>query len=150
AGSDPVNLVVATDANGTPSQIVVNGVTTTFSTYQLSSDPTFVAATRSAISASALAVRDTPSLGAVIDKPLDEGPPAPGRTWVQPVGVVAQPQPYAPPVGVGSGLDIKIKNTGDLYGTKTVLNGSYANGKVPLTIYNNYVRWIWIYVQYLG
>ena len=28
-------------------------------------------------------------------------------------------------------------------------NGSYSDGQLPLTLYNNYVRWVWVYVQYL-
>src|SRR5262249_42479425 len=30
------------------------------------------------------------------------------------------------------------------------VSGSYNNGQVPLTLYNNFVRWVWVYVQYLG
>ena len=37
-----------------------------------------------------------------------------------------------------------------MYGTKTEVNGRYSNGQVPLKLYNNWVRWIWVYVQYLG
>src|SRR5262249_37866816 len=36
------------------------------------------------------------------------------------------------------------------FGTRTVATGGYQNGKVPLKLYNNFVRWVWVYVQYLG
>jgi hypothetical protein len=151
SGTDFATLVQATDADGTPSQIKVGDTTTTFSTIQLNRDDAgFVAATKSAVSAGVLGVRDEPRLGGVIDKPLDESPPAAGQTWVQSQGVTPQPQPYSPSLGAGAGLDIKVKNEGFLFGTQTVVNGAFASGKVPLKIYNNYVRWIWVYVQYLG
>jgi hypothetical protein len=151
SGTDFATLVQATDADGTPSQIKVGDTTTTFSTIQLNRDDAgFVATTKSAVTAGVLAVRDEPRLGAVTDKPLDESPPAAGQTWVQPQGVAPQPQPYSPSLGAGAGLDIKVKNGGFLFGTQTVVNGPFASGKVPLKIYNNYVRWMWVYVQYLG
>jgi hypothetical protein len=151
AGTDFATLVQATDPDGSPTQIQIGDTTTTFSTIQLNrEDSGFVAATKSAVSAGVLGVRDEPTLGAVIDKPLDQTPPAAGQTWVQSQGVAPQPQPYSPLLGAGAGLDIKLKNTGFLFGTQTVVNGPFASGKVPLKIYNNYVRWMWVYVQYLG
>jgi hypothetical protein len=63
---------------------------------------------------------------------------------------VTTPQPYTTALTAGAGIDIKIQNPGFLFGTHTITNGGYTNGKVPLKIYNNFVRWIWVYVQYLG
>ena len=102
------------------------------------------------MSAAVTGVRNTGSLGAVIDQPLELEPAAATRTWVQSQGVAPQPRPYADPALLGSGLSIQVKNPGDVFGTKTVVNGGYSNGQVPLTLYNNWVRWIWVYVQYLG
>ena len=66
-------------------------------------------------------------------------------------GMVPQSQPYAPPTQLGAaGLQVQIKNPGDLFGTRTVLNGAYNNQQVPLKLYNNWVRWVQVYVQYLG
>jgi hypothetical protein len=42
-----------------------------------------------------------------------------------------------------------VKNPGLLYGTQTKAGG-YSGGKVPVTVYNNFVRWVCVYVQYLG
>ena len=43
-----------------------------------------------------------------------------------------------------------MKNPGFWYGTKTDVSSGYNNGQVGLTLYNNFVRWVWVYVQYLG
>jgi len=67
---------------------------------------------------------------------------------VQPQGIVPQSQPAAE-VAAASGLSVKVKNPGFLFGTQTKAGG-LSGTKVPLTIYNNYVRWIWVYVQYVG
>ena len=144
------SLVQATDADGNPAQITVGDTTTTFKTFQFSSDPDFRQGLKSAVSAAVTGVRDTGSLGAVIDQPLELQPAAATKTWVQSQGVAPQPRPYADAALLGSGLSIQVKNTGDVFGTKTVVNGGYSNGQVPLTLYNNWVRWIWVYVQYLG
>ena len=150
-GRDVATSVPATDRDGSPSQIKVGQTTTTFSTLKLNRDDSrFVAATKSAVSGGVRAVRNTGELGAVIDKPLDQDKPASTGTWVQPQGVTPQPQAYTPPLAAAAGLDIKVKNDGLLDGTYTVVNGGFAAGKVPLKIYNNYVRWVWVYVQYLG
>jgi hypothetical protein len=149
-GRDFATLVQATDADGAPAQIKVGSTTTTFSTMRLNSDDaTFTAATKSAVFSGIRAVRDDASLGAVIDTSLAEDPAASKKTWVQPQGVVPVPQPYAPHLA-DSALDIKIKNEGFYFGTRTVANGSYADGKLPLKIYNNFVRYVSVYVQYLG
>ena len=152
-GRDFATLVQATDADGSPSQILVGDQTTTFKTFQLNpdNDPGFVQSVKSALSAGVRGVRDKAELGAVIDKPLEQQPPAvTTKTWVQPEGVSPESTPYSRSLAAGAGLDIKVKNPGFLFGTQTVVNGSYANGKVPLKIYNNFVRWVWVYVQYLG
>jgi hypothetical protein len=152
-GRDFAALVQATDPDGSPSQIQVGDQTTTFKTFQLNpdNDPTFAQSAKSALSAGVRGVRDSAELGAVIDKPLEQQPPAvTTKTWVQPEGVNPQPTPYSRSLAAGAGLDINVKNPGFLFGTRTVVNGAYANGKVPLKIYNNFVRWVWVYVQYLG
>ena len=94
-------------------------------------------------------VRNTASLGAVIDEPLDQDPAASTQTWVQPQGMMAQPQSPGSRKA-GAGLDININNPGFLFGTKTEVTGPYNNGQVPLQLYNNFVRWLWVYVQYIG
>jgi hypothetical protein len=149
-GQDFATLVQVTDKDGSPSQIKVGDITTGFQTTELNTSRGFVNALGSSLRAGVVGVRDTASLGAVTDKPLDEDPAASTKTWVQPQGVLAAPQPYGPSLKAGAGIDINIKNTGFLYGTQTIHNGSFANGKVPLKVYNNFVRWIWMYVQYLG
>ncbi len=150
-GKDFASLVPATDPNGKPSQIKIGTLTTSFSTIKLNgTDSGFMDATKSSVSAGVVGVRNTGTLGAVINQPLDQAPSASTKTWVQPQGVVSTPQPYTVSLKAGAGIDISIKNTGTLFGTKTVANGSYANGKVPLKIYNNFVRWLYVYVQYLG
>jgi hypothetical protein len=150
-GRDYATMEQATDPDGSPSQIEVGDITTSFSTIRLNdTDPKFTAATKASVSGGVSAVRDTDSLGAVIDKPLDQDPGASTATWVQPEGVVAQLLRYSSSLAARAGIDIKVKNEGFLFGTKTVVNGSYAKGKVPLRIYNNFVRWVWVYVQYLG
>jgi hypothetical protein len=151
AGRDYATLVQATDPDGSPSQLQVGDQTTTFSTVMLNrDDQTFVDAHVSALKSGVTAVRDDGSLGSVIDKPLEQDPAAATKTWAQPQGVVAQPTPYSPSLATGAGVDIKIKNDGFWFGTRTKLTGGYQDGKVPLTLYNNFVRWVWVYVQYLG
>ena len=152
-GRDYATLVQATDADGSPSQLQLGDQTTTFKTFQLNpdNDPGFVQSAKSALSVGVRGVRDNAELGAVIDKPLEQQPPAvTTKTWVQPEGVNPESTPYSRSLAAGAGLDIKVKNPGFLFGTQTVVNGAYANGKVPLKIYNNFVRWVWVYVQYLG
>ena len=144
--------VPVVDRNGQPSQITVGGQTTTFSTVQLNqTDPNFTATARSAFVAGIRGVRNTGSLGEVIDRPLDEihDPMQTGTTWHESEGIVIAPTPYTPPSGVGAGVQVQVQNTGLLYGTYTVLNGGYSGGQLPLKLYNNYVRWVWVYVQYL-
>ena len=141
----------AVNANGTPTQITVGSTTTTFSTAKLNTtDSTFVGTAQTALVSGVRGVRDTGSVGTVIDEPLDELQDTDDTsTWHQPTGVLNTPTPYTPPVGLESAVQATVSNTGLLYGTYTWLNGSYANGQVPLKLFNNYVRWVWVYVQYL-
>jgi hypothetical protein len=150
-GQDYATLVPAVDANGNPSQIKVGSQTTTFSTVQLNqTDPTFTANARSAFVAGIQGIRDTGSLGKVINQPLDAiHDPQDTSTWHQPEGVILPPTPYQPPSGLQSGVTAQVKNPGLLYGTYTALNGPLSGRQVPLKLYNNYVRWVWVYVQYL-
>jgi len=151
AGRDFATLEEAIDPDGTPSEILVGDVRTTFSTIRLNStDARFHRNTRAAISAGITGVRDDPDLGAVIDKPLDEDPAASRKTWIQPQGIVAHPQPYGEHLQTQTVVEANLKNNGFNYGTRTVLRDGFNNGKVPVRLYNNFVRWIWVYVQYLG
>ena len=150
-GVDYATLVQAKNPDGSPAQIKVGSTTTTFTTFQLNqTDSGFVQALRSGLSAGVTGVRDNAQLGAVINKPLDQDPAAQTQTWVQPEGVIPQSQPCTGSPQLGAGPDIKVKNPGTLFGTQTVPNGAYSSGSVPLKLYNNYVRWVWVYVQYLG
>ena len=150
-GQDYATLVPVVDANGHPSQIKVGSRTTTFSTVQLNqTDTTFTATARSAFVAGIQGVRDTGSLGKVINQPLDEiHDTHDTSTWHQPEGVIIPATPYQPPTGLQSGVSAQVQNTGLLYGTYTALNGALSGRQVPLKLYNNYVRWVWVYVQYL-
>ena len=103
-------------------------------------------------------VRNTSDLGQVIDKPISDYPVGtPIKTWVQSQGVNPQPTAYTPPtpspvaLGSSGSVDVNIANTGLLYGTYTKNTGGINSSRqVPIRIYNNYVRWIWAYVQYIG
>ena len=150
-GRDFATLKEAVDPDGSASEIKVGDIRTTFSTIRLNTtDAKFQRNTRAAVSAGIRGVRDEPDLGAVIDQPLDEDPGASTKTWIQPQGIVAQPQPYGEHLQVQAGVEAKLKTSGFNYGTRTVLRGGYSGGKVPIKLYNNYVRWMWVYVQYLG
>ncbi|MBV8993996.1 MAG: hypothetical protein JO287_09930, partial [Pseudonocardiales bacterium] len=152
SGRDFATLVQATDADGSPSQIKVGDMTTTFKTIRLNRDDhTFVDAHRSALKAGIRTVRDDASLGAVINKPLaEQDDTVKRRTWIQPQGVVPRSTPHSRALAGGGELDIRVKNPGDVFGTTTEVGGTYNKGKVPLKISNDYVRWMWAYVQYLG
>ena len=152
-GKDYATLVQVTDPDGTPSQIMLSdGTLSTFNTLELNrDDQTFVDAHAAAIKSGIGAIRDDGTLGAVIDKPLaDTDDSVQRNTWIQPRGITPQVTPYSPALATGAGLDIKVKNPGDVYGTTTVANGSYDNGKLPLKLSNDFVRWVNVYVQYLG
>jgi len=160
AGQDFATLVPAVDSQGNPSQITVGTQSTTFSTIRLNkTDPTFTENARSAFSAGITAVRDTGSLGTVLDKPIDQTS-GDTLTWHQPEGIAITPTPLATPnlagrrprgaSGSGAGLAVQILNTGSLHGTYTAANGPVSGSQVPLKLYNNFVRWISVYVQYLA
>ena len=151
-GRDPMTMAPVTDKDGRQSVIKVGEITTPFKTVELNRDDrTFVEATRSALTAGVRAVRDNAELGAVVDKPLEDQPPEVKRkTWVQPLGVTPRPVGSARSRRAGAELGVKVKNPGQLFGTVTKVTGGYQNGKVPLKVYNNWVRWVWVYVQYLG
>jgi hypothetical protein len=151
SGRDFATLDLALDDDGRPSEIEIDGELTTFSTIRLNdSDQRFKRSLRGAVSAGITGVRDDADLGAVIDRPLDEAPGASTKTWVQPEGVVAEPEQYGEHLRAQAGVEAKVKNTGYLFGTRTVLEGKFSEGNVPLKVYNNFLRWIWVYVQYLG
>ncbi len=151
-GRDFATLVQATDPDGSPSQIQLGDKTSTFHISQLNRDDhTFVDAHRAALKSGIRSVRDDASLGAVIDKPLAEQDDTIKRqTWIQPQGVLPRPTTYSRALAGGAGLDLKVKNPGDVFGITTVVNGTYESGKVPLKVANDYVRWVYGYVQYLG
>ncbi len=142
----------ALDADGkTPSRIEVGGQPMTFQTFRFNTaDPNLQPALEAAVKAGVQVVRNSSDLGAVIDQPLDQSPDAATRTWVQSQGLVPRATPYPAAGQVGGGLDINVLNPGVNFGTQVVATGTYSNGQVPLTVYNNWVRWAWIYVQYLG
>jgi hypothetical protein len=151
AGRDFATLEEAVDADGSPSVIEIEGEPATFSTIHLDeTDQRFRRTLGGALRAGIGGVRDDPELGAVIDRPLDEDPGVSTKTWIQPEGMVAQPERYGDQLRTRAGVQAKLKNAGSLSGTRTVLRDGYADGKVPVRLYNNYLRWIWVYVQYLG
>ena len=151
AGGRPyASMPMARNADDHPVTITIKGQSTTFKTFLLSSDSGLQQAVKGGVSAGVVVVRDTSGLGAVINQPLEQDPGASTQTWVQSQGIVPQTQPAAGPGQLGASLDITVKNPGFLFGTQTVVNGSYSNGQVPLKLYNNFVRWVWVYVQYFG
>ncbi len=170
AGRDYGRLQNAQDRNGKDVELTFPAVKdrpavkSTFSTFELSDDKQFRRTLKSAVTTGISAVRDDGRLGAVIAKPLDDKPrnllkgsnkpgndgtPTSTATWVQPEGVAPKAIEYKPGLKA-TGIDIKVKNTGLNFGTYVTVNGDYAKGKVPLKLYNNYVRWVQVYVQYLG
>jgi len=150
-GKDYATLDTVTDEDGSPTELKLGDLRTGFQTVRLNESETrFQESLRSGVSGGILAVRDTDSLGAVIDTPLDEAPKAAGATWVQPEGLTPRPTPYGQVSAAGSKVDVQIKNEGTLFGTRTVKNGELSGNKVSIKLYNNFVRWIWVYVQYLG
>ena len=137
--------VLARNRDGTPSTITIKGTTSTFSTTQLSKDTKFTSAARAAFQASLRQVRNTGSLGIVLDKPLDQSPPD-SSTWHQPEGIVVRPTPHT---GLGAGVDVQVQNPGMVHGTQVQLDGAFSGGQLSVKLYNNFVRWVWVYVQYL-
>jgi hypothetical protein len=151
AGQDYATVVPAVDADGNPSQITVGSQTVALTTVKLNTtDTTFTETARNAFVAGIHGVRDTGSLGKVIDQPLDQlHDTSDTATWHQPEGVVPTPTVYVPPGGPQATLSVQVKHPGLFYGTKTFVNGGLNGGQLPLKLYNNYVRWVSVYVQYL-
>jgi hypothetical protein len=148
--------VTATNADGSQSLITIGDLAPQpFKTLQLRHDDSgFVTATTTALGTGVKAVRNQGNLGTVIDKPVSEYPiGAPFNTWIQPQGQKLQAKPYTPvaPTTLGSSLQANLLKSGDMYGTRTVVHADQISGaSVPVTLYNNWVRWMWAYVQYLG
>jgi hypothetical protein len=158
-GKDWGKVVPGTQADGSPTQLEITDktgatTTTTFGTIQLNaSDSGFRQALKAAVSGGSMAVRDSGALGQVIDKPIAEYPTGtPFKTWVQSEGVTKSPQAYTPPLLRADGsVAVNISNGGTSYGLRTDNTGGLsANRELPIRIYNNYLRWVWAYVQYLG
>ena len=160
-GKDWGKLVPGTDADGSPTQLEITDKTgaartTTFKSVQLNTaDPGFKQALKAGVGGGSMAVRDTGSLGQVIDKPIADYPKGtPFKTWVQSQGVTPQTKPYTPPLldsTAGGSVDVNITNSGASYGLRTENTGGVTSSRqVPIRIYNNYLRWVWAYVQYLG
>ena len=151
SGKDVATLPTVKNPDGTPAQITIAGTTSTFQGFELNpqKDKGFAKAVSAGLIGGVRAVRNDPSLGAVISQPLDQTPAASTQTWVQSQGLLPQATPVSS-VRKGAGIDIQVKNPGFWYGTKTDVSSGYNNGQVGLTLYNNFVRWVWVYVQYLG
>ena len=151
SGQDYASVVQVFDADGNPSEITVGDQTVPLTTVQLNStDTQFVSTARSAFVAGVQGVRDTGDLGKVVNQPLDElHDPTDTATWHQPEGVVPTSTPYVPPTGQQATVDVHVNNTGFVYGTKTVVTGALSGSQVPLKLYNDYVRWVSVFVQYL-
>jgi hypothetical protein len=159
-GNDLADFPTAKNADGSTAMISVpiiqNGTvvghdTKSFTTFRLNpqNDAGFARALKAGLIGGVRAVRNDPALGAVINGPLEQDPAASTQTWVQSQGVLPQPQPVTS-ARKRAGLDIQVKNPGFWYGTQTSVSSGYNNGQVQLTLYNNFVRWVWVYVQYVG
>jgi hypothetical protein len=163
-GKDWANLVTVKEPDGSDSQVVLTDPTTgtvtkaTLQTVQLNpdGDKNFRTTVAAALTAGVKEVRNTGSLGTVIDTPLDQDTDASTRTWVQPQGTTPRAKPYTPPtpspvaLGSSASIDVSVKNTGYPSGIRTEIRSGYDNGSVQVRIYNNYVRWVWAYAQYMG
>jgi hypothetical protein len=158
-GQDYATYVAATNPDGSPSQIQLRDpstgppkvINTTFTTVQLNGDNSdFGTALQSGVSDGVKGVRDAGDLGQVVDKPISAYPTGTKfKTWTQPQGVTPQSKPHSLAASAAA-IQATIKNTGLLFGTKTETTGDFSNGQLAIKIYNNYVRWVSVYVQYLG
>lgn len=164
-GEDPVEFNQILDPDGSPSQLVIAGKTVELDTLVLNrSNKAFVAATDDAVVAGMVAVQADPALVAVIDKPLESEKAASTKTVVKTAGVAPAATRYAPGVAAaavtaGGGaavaaaadrISVNVANPGFYFGTKTEVTGVDSSGNVDLKLYNNFVRWISVYLQYLG
>ena len=80
-GNRVSTLDQATNPDGTPTQITLHGASYPFQWFQFATDPKFQAMLTAAAGAAVTAVRDTASLGAVLDEPLEKTPSAATATW---------------------------------------------------------------------
>ena len=151
AGQDWATEPTALNADGrTPTQIKVGSTVTTFTTMQLNPDSGFQSTTRDAVVASIHGVRNKDTLGTVVNQPLDAlQDKTDTSTWHAAEGVLPATRAYQPPTGSAAAVTAQVKNLGLLYGTYTALDGAYSGGQQKLKLYNNYVRWVWVYAQYL-
>ena len=151
-GVDYASYENVVDRSGQQSQITVGGKTVPLQTVQLNrTDQTFQNTARDALVAGVLGVRDTGPLGKVIDRPIDAiHDTQDSSSWHQPQGLVITPTQYVPPTGVGAGVQVQQQNPGLFHGTEIDINGPLSGTQLPLTIYNDFVRWVWVYVQYLN
>jgi hypothetical protein len=161
---------IATNPDGSPAQIFLGrpsivdrfNFLTTFTTFTFNKDTNFQAALQKGVGTGVKLVRNTGDLGQVIDKPVSAYPiGTPFKTWTQPQGVTPKPKAYTPPTGAeAGGIQASLKvayepfqvpvSNGLVFGTGTQMTSGYSDGQVKLTIYNNFVRWMWAYVQYIG
>jgi hypothetical protein len=119
------------DHNNQPYLLTIKGTTTPFFVNKLNPDaPGLKDAARNSLVSGIRAVRNTRSLGTVLDKPLDESPPD-TSTWHQPQGIVPRPIPYVPPTGLGATVEARLQNAGTLHGTKVAITGALSNEQLP-------------------
>ena len=160
---DFADKVPATDPDGTPTKLrvpiiqdgkVVGYQSSGFKTFQLNQSKKYGdqlrAAAGTAVTAGIGAVREQGDLGAVVDGPLSDQPAASTRTWKQSQGGLPQVVPYSALAKAASGVQVNVSDTSLLFGTYTTVDGGLNGNQVKLKLYNNYVRWTWVYVQYLG
>jgi hypothetical protein len=147
-GKTPATISIPVVENGT----VVGHTPTTFTTFRLNpqNDASFARAVKAGLVGGILAVRNDPNLGAVIAKPLEQDQSASRQTWVQPQGILPQSQTVPATGQLGAAFQPTVKNPGVVFGTQTVANSGFTASQVPLTLHNNWVRWVWVYVQYIG
>lgn len=144
-GEDWATRQTVTDADGSATQFSIGGTTTTLQTIVLNqTDQTFVQNAQGALAAGVLGVRDTASLGAVIDEPLEQVKTS--ATWVQTEGLAPATLPQA---RLQDAPTVNLTHRGTRFGTKVTVQGPLQNSQVTLRVYNNFVRWVDIYVQYL-
>jgi hypothetical protein len=143
--------VTAVNRDGTPSQLNINGQLKTFTTIQLNNtDSTFTGNMTSAVVAGVHGVRDTGSLGTTVSQPLDAlEDKKDTSTWHASEGNLPTVTPYAASAPAAAAVTPTVATPGLLYGTYTTLNGAYGDRALPLKLYNNWVRWVMVYVQYL-
>jgi hypothetical protein len=117
---------------------------------------------KTAVTDSVTQVRYTGGLGKPVTAPLDKlQDKTDTATWHVTDGVIPTSTAYQVPAGAAAaGAKAKavaaaaavtgtVYNSGLWYGTYTDISGPISGSQVPMTFYNNYVRWVWVYVQYL-